>query len=76
MLRPAAIWPVSRDAAARAAEAEAVSRGLPWDLPVLVIREFGNWQVWTKGGHRGGNLRIEVDAGNGKVLACHGPMPR
>jgi hypothetical protein len=76
LLRPAVTWPVSKEAASRAAEEEAVARGLPWELPLSVTREFGNRQVWTKARHRGGNLRIEVDAGTGHGRAVHGPMSR
>jgi hypothetical protein len=76
MLRPAVTWPVSKEAASRAAEEEAVARGLPWELPLSVSREFRNWQVWTKARHRGGNLRIEVDTRTGDVRAVHGPTSR
>lgn len=76
VFRPASSWPVGKDDALRAAQSEVAARGLPWDAPVSVTREFGNWQIWTNRNVRVGNLRIEVDAGTGDVLAINGPMPR
>jgi hypothetical protein len=76
VFKPASSWPIGKDDAVRAAQFEEAARGLPWDAPLSVTREFGNWQIWTNGSVRGGNLRIEVDAGSGDVLAVHGPTPR
>jgi hypothetical protein len=60
------------DIARRAAE----ERGLPWLEPVKVYRHYGDWAVWTYAGHRGGNVRIVVDAGSGEVKGTLGPTPR
>jgi len=75
-------WPflskgrISREQARELARAECARRGLPWQEPVHVRRDFGGWEVWTHADHLGGNVRVIVDRGTGAIKAVSGPMPR
>jgi hypothetical protein len=67
---------ISKHEAKELARAECARRGLTWEEPVWVHRDFGNWTVWTCADHRGGNLIITVDRGTGAIKAFSGPSPR
>ena len=73
---------ISREEALDRARALADERGWPWREPVEVSRTrslivFGRerWLVTTHVGFRGGNVRIEIDAGSGAVVSA-GYLPR
>jgi hypothetical protein len=68
--------PVSRERAVELAHAECVRRRLPWIEPVRVHLHYGDWAVWTFADHRGGNVRVVIDAGTGAVRSVLGTTPR
>jgi hypothetical protein len=67
---------VTREEALSIAHAGCDRRGLPWLEPVRVFRHYGDWSVWTHADHKGGNVRVIVDAGRGDVLSVYGPVSR
>ncbi|KJE24238.1 hypothetical protein FF36_01313 [Frankia torreyi] len=67
---------ISKDDAREIARAECALRGLTWEEPVNVRRDFGDWEVWTNANYRGGNIRVIVGGGSGAVGGVFGPMPR
>jgi hypothetical protein len=67
---------ISKEQAKEIARAECARRGLLWQEPVWVHRDFGVWKVWTHADHRGGNLIITVHRGTGAIKAFSGPSLR
>lgn len=67
VLLPTGRWPVSREAALLAAQAAATDQGFAWTEPIRVRRSGANWWVLTNADHRGGNLNVRVDGGEGAV---------
>src|SRR6266540_1675720 len=66
---------ISRDSAIGIAKAVVVERGLPWVDPVRAVRHHGDWHVVTAWNVRGGNVRVTVDAGSGRVKWMGAPRP-
>ena len=58
---------MSREAALLAAQAAATDQGFAWTEPIRVRRSGANWWVLTNADHRGGNLNVRVDGGEGAV---------
>jgi hypothetical protein len=67
---------ISKEDAVDIAQAECARRCIQWWEPVRVHRHYGDWAVWTYADHRGGNVRVIVDRGTGRVKAVFGPTPR
>jgi len=67
---------ISKEEAKELARAECARRGVAWQEPIRVHRDFGDWEVWTHSGYRGGNVIITVDRGTGAIRAFSGPTPR
>lgn len=67
---------VTKEAALEIARTACEAEGVPFVAPVRVGRDFGDWVVWTNARTRGGNVRVEIDGGDGTVKRIAGPTPR
>jgi hypothetical protein len=69
------LWIDREEVEARARVAVA-QRGLPWEEPTCVMRDWGDWRVMTCSNSVGGNVFGELDGGTGAVKWIGGPTPR